>query len=277
MFALTAPPLDAEAPAVAAAAEEEPEAVESVEDAEAEEEDFEIVEEPSFGGEVEEIREVEMVALPASAKKPSVKATTSSSLGQNINLPYTQGVITDMTGYKYVRLEIHLLSGMTQETIHPFVDKTGRFLMIKYYLPSFCTDPNRLDEQTEDAPWLANTNVATVWAQAERAVEKAFNNERVHCIQQIKLPFACEKTFSKAFGTSSSQYVKMTEHENAVFARNQQFYYHLVIHLDALDKPVEINKNGPRFSVSRKPMTRRSEMADPFETAPDDVSSAGAI
>jgi hypothetical protein len=275
LFAFTVPPPDAEA----AAAEEEPEAVESVEDAE--EEDFEIVEEPSFGGEVEEveeIREVEMVALPASAKKPSVKATTSSSSspGQNVNLPYTQGVITDMTGYKYVRLEIHLLSGMTQETIHPFVDETGRFLMIKYYLPSFCTDPNRLDEETEDAPWLANTNVATVWAQAGRAVEKAFNNERVHCIQQIKLPFACEKTFSKAFGTTSSQYVKMTEHENAVFARNQQFYYHLVIHLDALDKPVEINKNGPRFSVSRKPVTRRSEMANPFEAEPavDDVSSA---
>jgi hypothetical protein len=57
-----------------------------------------------------------------------------------------------MTGYKYVRLEIHLLSGMTQETIHPFVDETGRFLMIMYYLPSFCTDPNPLDEETEDAP-----------------------------------------------------------------------------------------------------------------------------
>jgi hypothetical protein len=65
-------------------------------------------------------------------------------------------------------------------------------------------------------------------------------------------------TFSKAFGTSSSQFVKMTEHENAVFARNRQFYYHLVIHLDALDKPVEINKNGPRFSVSRKPVSRCS-------------------
>jgi hypothetical protein len=100
------------APAVAAAAEEEPEDVESIEDEE--EEDFEIVEEPSFGGEVKEIHEVEMVDIP---KKASVK-TVSSSAVQAVTLLLTMSVIEDQEGFKYVRLEIHLLSGMTKQMIY---------------------------------------------------------------------------------------------------------------------------------------------------------------
>jgi hypothetical protein len=164
---------------------------------------------------------------------------------------------------------------MTENTIHAFVGKARNDLHIKYYLPSFCTDPDRLDEFGQDAEWIYNTNVKTVYAKQGRAVELAFNNDPVYCMQTIKLPFACEKTFSKSFGgRPSAQYVKMIQHEDATFARNRQFYYYLVIHLDAVEKPVEIDKAGPQFVVAKKPAARRSrEASNPFEGAADAASS----
>jgi hypothetical protein len=260
--------------AAAAAAEEEPEDVESVEA----EDDFEVVDLNDFGeagqvGEVGEVGEVEMVEIPP-PKKASVKA--SSSAAQQVTLPYTLAVIEDQMGYKYVRLEIHLLSGMTEQTIHAFVGKARTDLNIKYYLPTFCTDPERLDELGQDAVWLFNTNVKTVYAKQGRAVETAFKNDPVYCMQTIKLPFACEQTFSKAFGgRPTSQYVKMIQHEDATFARNSQFYYYLVIHLDAVEKPVEIEKAGPQFVVSKKPAARRTRSANPFEAVPVEEPSGG--
>jgi hypothetical protein len=253
---------------VAAVAEEEPADIESVEDSdeekqeEEEEEDFEIVEPSNSFVEVGQVGEVEMTQLPP--KKAPVKAGSV----QNVTLPYTMSVIEDEIGYKYVRLEIQLLTGMTEQTIHAFVDKTRDHLKIKYYLPSFCTDPDRLDEGTEDAEWMFNTNVKTVYAKQGRAVETAFNNDPVYCMQSIKLPFACEKTFSKTYGgRAAAQYVKMIEHEDATFASNMQYYYFLVIHLDSVDKPVVIDKAGPRFVVSKKPAARRPAAGNPWEPA----------
>jgi hypothetical protein len=132
-----------------------------------------------------------------------------------------------------------------------------------------------LDEFGQDAEWIYNTNIKMVYAEQGRAVELAFKNDPAYCMQTIKLPFACEKTFSKAFGgRPSAQYVKLIQHEDATFAHNCQYYYYLVIHLDAVEKPVEIDKAGPQFVVTKKPATRCSRAANsPFEAAPDAAAS----
>jgi hypothetical protein len=54
-----------------------------------------------------------------------------------------------------------------------------------------------LDELGQDAEWLFNTNVKNIYAKQGCAVETAFKNDPVYCMQTIKLPFACEQTFSK--------------------------------------------------------------------------------
>jgi hypothetical protein len=148
-------------------------------------------------GQVGEVGEVEMVEIPP-PKKASVKA--SSSAAQQVTLPFMLAVIEDQVGYKYVRLKIHLLSGMTEQTIHAFVGTGRTDLNIKYYLPTFCTDPERLDEMGQDVEWMFNTNIKNIYAKQGHAVESAFKNDPVYCMQTIKLPFACEQTFSKSFG-----------------------------------------------------------------------------
>jgi hypothetical protein len=72
-----------------------------------------------------------MVEIP---KKASVKSTSSNAV-QAVTLPFTMSVFEDQKGFKYVRLKIHLLSGMTKQTIHAFVSKAFTDLNIKY-LPS---------------------------------------------------------------------------------------------------------------------------------------------
>jgi hypothetical protein len=65
----------------------------------------------------------------------------------------------------------------------------------------------------------------------------------------------------------------MIQHEDATFARNRQFYYYLVIHLDAVERPVEIDKAGPQFVVSKTPAARRMRSSNPFEAVADVMTS----
>jgi hypothetical protein len=60
---------------------------------------------------------------------------------QKVNLPHTLLQIKDVAGQEYTRVEIHLLSGMTSDSIHPFVDQSGRHLYVKFFLPDVCADP----------------------------------------------------------------------------------------------------------------------------------------
>jgi hypothetical protein len=68
----------------------------------------------------------------------------------------------------------------------------------------------------------------------------------------------------------------MIQYEDAIFAHNSQFYYYLVIHLDAVERPVEIDNAGPQFVVSKKPAARRTRSSHPFEAAAN-VTTSGLL
>ena len=230
-----------------------------VDDADEEEEEEEGEEDLNDFGEIQDM--VESPPLKTSVVK---KAVASSSV-QQVVLPHSLNVIEDSLGYKYIQAEVELLSGHTEDTIHASVDKSGRKLNIKYYHPSHYTDAARQDGDLLARKWLQNTNLETVCTKKGRVIDTAFSNERVYCQQQIKLPFACERNFSKAYGAEAA-YVRMIEHEVEMFANNKQFYYTLVIYLEAVEKPNEIIKQGPRFFVASKPASRKSEPVNPFES-----------
>jgi hypothetical protein len=80
-------------------------------------------------------------------------------------------VIEDQVGYKYLQLEIHLLSEMTEQMIHAFVGKARNDLNIKYYLPTYCTDPECLDELGQDAKLIFNTNIKSIYSKQGHAVK----------------------------------------------------------------------------------------------------------
>jgi hypothetical protein len=174
---------------------------------------------------------------------------------QKVNLPHTLLQIKDVQGQEFARVEIHLLSGMTSDSIHPFVDQSGKYLYVKYFLPDVCADPERLDSNdTQDGEWVVETNLPTVAVAAAREVQFDFKNDRIHCIQRIKLPFLCKRKLAVAYGRGS--YVKMVEHEDPDFKRNKQMYYYLVVNLEAVEEPAEISKEGPSFVLSPNPSTR---------------------
>jgi hypothetical protein len=162
---------------------------------------------------------------------------------------------------------------MTEKMIHAFVGKARTDLNIKFYLPTFCTNPECLDELGQDTEWVSNTNVKKVYAKQGSTVETAFKNDPVYCMQTIKLPFACEQTFSKSFGGRPSTSRRFSTRTPPFL--NSQFYYYHVIHLDTVERPVEIDKAGPQFVVSKKPAARRTRSSNPFEAAPAAPPSGG--
>jgi hypothetical protein len=195
----------------------------------------------------------------------TVAAPEATSHIQKVVMPYTVLQLKDTDGRSFVRLEIHLLSGMTSESIHTTVDKGGRSLLLKYYLPEVSVNPNRLDSITnQDGDWLLSTNLATAATESARAVLSAFNNEPIHCVQRIKLPFVCKRRLSREYGKGS--FVKMIEHDDPDFAEHSQMYYYLVINLEALDEPEEVAHSGPAFVLMKNPGSGRAK-SNPFASA----------
>jgi hypothetical protein len=87
-------------------------------------------------------------------------------------------------------------------------------------------------------------------------------------------PFCLREDLQQGFQWPIFSSVRQVQHEDATFARNRQYYYYLVIHLDAVEKPVEIDKAGPQFVVAKKLVARQSRAANnPFEAAPDAAAS----
>ena len=192
----------------------------------------------------------------------TVAAPVAASHIQKVVMPYTMLQLKDTDGRSFVRLEIHLLSGMTSESIHTTVDKGGRTLLLKYYLPEVSVNPNRLDDIAgQDGNWLTSTNLATAATESARAVLSAFNNEPIHCVQRIKLPFVCKRRLSREYGNGS--FVKMIEHDDPDFAQHSQMYYYLIVNLEALDEPEEVANSGPAFVLMKNPGSGRAK-SNPF-------------
>jgi hypothetical protein len=102
--------------------------------------------------------------------------------------------------------------------------------------------------------WVNETNLSAVAVAAAREVQFDFKNDRIHSMQRIKLPYLCKRKLSIAYGKGS--YVKMVEHDDPDFKRNKQMYYYLVVNLEAVEEPAEINQQGPSFVIACNPTTR---------------------
>jgi hypothetical protein len=196
--------------------------------------------------------------------------SVSKEMGK-IVLPYRVVAYIDSDLFKYVRIDVWLLSGTTMNGIIYGVDKSGWYFEIKYLYPAIWLTPDILDFQDTHEWDHGATDLRTLLTTNINQLKEGCDNDNVYGMQRIKLPYRCEPQLSESYGAKA--FVKMYEHDDANFAKAKQRYYILHANLNAVEKPKEVN-TYVAFSKARSPV-KSGPVDDPFDapSSPDNTSS----